>query len=241
MKQTNNNYFVVEKRRMKGRRDVYVNFINKLFKKAGFWHRLMPIPHPAIDMNTIEHRINFYHLLTTVIDNNIDGEVVELGSFTGQCAVLFQKILQMHGSNKELYLYDTFETKFTEENDILSALKTNFENAGLRQPIIHKGFFEETLPHQLPQKIAFAHIDCGFGGDKHDHKKVVLFCLQQIYHRLSKGAVCTLMDYHDANIATANDSNPGVKLACDEFFADKPEQLIELYANQSSHAYFKKK
>ncbi len=225
---------------MKGKREHYVALINNFFKKMGFWHRLQPIPHPAVDMNTIEQRINFYHLLTSVLDRNIEGDVVELGSFTGQCATLFQKILDLHGSSKPLHLFDSFETKFTVANNIITELKRNFDKDGLKHPILHKGLFEHTMPGELPQHIAFLHIDCGFGSDIESHKKVVLFCLEHVYPKISQGGICTFMDYHDTSIATANNSNPGVKLACDEFFADKPETLIQLYGNQSSHAYFKK-
>jgi O-methyltransferase len=49
------------------------------------------------------------------------------------------------------------------------------------------------------------------------------------------------MDYHDSlGGATGYDVNPGVKLACDEFLASKPEKIVSLYGNQISHAFFRK-
>lgn len=236
-----NNFFVVIERRMKGRRDFWVNNANKLFEKLGLSHRLVPLPNSTIDMNTLEQRINFFHLVSSVVENNIEGELIELGCFTGQCATLFQKTLAVHASEKELHLYDSFEVKFTIENNIEDELISNFKKEGLKLPFIHKGPFNETLPSQLPEKIAFAHIDCGFGGDKTEHKNSVLFCLQHIYPRLTPGAICALMDYYDPSIIDESQAaNPGVTMAGQEFFADKPEKIISLYGNQSHHAYFKK-
>jgi hypothetical protein len=33
---------------------------------------------------------------------------------------------------------------------------------------------------------------------------------------------------------------PGVKRACDEFFADKPERMYALYAGPYAHGFFRK-
>ncbi|OOQ59434.1 TylF/MycF/NovP-related O-methyltransferase [Mucilaginibacter pedocola] len=195
----------------------------------------------SVDMNTVEQRINYYHLLNSVISDNVPGEVVELGCFTGQCAVLFQKVIEQRKSNKQLHLYDSFFATFKHKGSVEDELKKNFERAQLPQPNIHKGGFEETLPAQLPEQIAFVHIDCGFGGDKFQHKAVMLHCFASIYPRMPKGAICVLMDYYDAKENSEGiDINPGVKLAYDEFFADKPEDIVALFGNQYNHAYFRK-
>ncbi|MEB0278187.1 MULTISPECIES: hypothetical protein [unclassified Mucilaginibacter] len=50
-----------------------------------------------------------------------------------------------------------------------------------------------------------------------------------------------MMDYFDASTGVEGlDINPGVKLAYDEFFADKPEKIACLWGNQYNHAYFRK-
>jgi O-methyltransferase len=190
-----------------------------------------------IDMTTVEQRINYFHLLDGVLFNAVKGDVIELGCFTGQCAVLFQEILQANNSEKKLHLYDSFEKRFTVEDILIR----NFRKKGLSLPVIHKGYFETTIPQQLPEHIAFAHIDCGFGGDLMEHKKIMLYCLNAIYPRLSQNAVCVLMDYHNPNEDDfALDANPGVKLACDEFFISKPEKVFSLYGNQYAHGFFRK-
>lgn len=235
-----NNFFILDDRTVKVH--PIVRLINKTFRKLLIHYKLVRTINPAIDMNTVEQRMNFFHLITSVIDRNVDGEFVELGSFIGHCAVLFQEILDMHHSNKELHLYDSFEEKFTVLNDIEEELRNNFKKNNLKTPFIHRGFFKDTLPQELPDKISFAHIDCGWGGSSDLHKQIVLFCLENTYGRLTKGAICVLMDYYNSALpdGKSEDYNPGVKLACDEFFKDKAEKIICLYGNKIPHAYFKK-
>ena len=116
---------------------------------------------------------------------------------------------------EKLHLYDSFETKFNVKGSVENALINNFQRAGLRAPVLHKGYFENTIPQELPETIAFVHIDCGSGRDKF-HSKTVIYCLESVYPRMKKGAVCILMDYHDKSInQTGYDVNPGVKLGCD--------------------------
>ncbi|MEB0262804.1 hypothetical protein QN348_14400 [Mucilaginibacter sp. 5C4] len=58
---------------------------------------------------------------------------------------------------------------------------------------------------------------------------------------MPKNSVCIMMDYFDASTGVEGlDINPGVKLAYDEFFADKPEKIACLWGNQYNHAYFRK-
>lgn len=197
---------------------------------------------PMVDMTTVEQRIGYFHLLNRVIDNEVPGEVVELGTFTGYCALLFQNVIEQSKSDKKLHLYDSFETQFRETGNIQDILIANFKKAKLQLPIMHKGYFQETLPAQLPEKIAFVHIDCGFGGNQIEHKNILLFCLNNVYPKLSKGAICVLMDYTGNDIIESGcDVNPGVKLAANEFLKDKPEKMVALYGNEAYHGYFVKK
>lgn len=239
------NYFITKSPYTKVNHSNFVlnltKFTNKVFKKLKLGLVISPID-STVDMNTIEQRINYYHLLNAVIQKNIAGDVVELGCFTGQCALLFEKVIEQNNSDKRLHLYDSFEIKFTETRNIEDVLLDNFSSAGLKAPELHKGYFEQTLPTQLPEKIAFAHIDCGHGGDKFKHKEIMIYCFEQIYPRMSSGAICVLMDYYNPEInGKGHDANPGVKLAYDDFFNDKPEEIIPLYGNQYFHAYFTKK
>ena len=94
--------------------------------------------------------------------------------------------------------------------------------------------FNETLPDGLPERIAFAHLD----GDYYDSIKV---SIEHVYPRLSCGAICLVDDYNDPAVNPRGwNLLPGAKKACDEFFADKPEKLVPIYAGRFSHAFFRK-
>ena len=236
-----NNFFVIEPKQMSASERLLIKVANKTFSLLKINHRMKPSLNPVVDMNTIEQRINYYHLLSSVIENNVEGDVVELGTFVGRCAMLFQRILDEHGSKKRLHVYDSFEKTFTIPGSVEKELVDNFNKAGLKQPVIHKGLFNETLPSQLPQKIAFMHIDCGWGGDPAEHRDILINCLENTYSRLSPGAVTVLMDYHDITLnEKAPVHNGGVKLATDIFLKDKPEKMVALFGGDASHGYFKK-
>lgn len=193
------------------------------------------------DMNSIEQRINYYHLINRILAAKVDGDLVELGTFTGFSAMMFQKVLQQNQSDKKLHLFDSFEVKFSEQGDIQDILRSNFSNAGLDLPMMHKGYFQDTLPTQLPAQIAFVHIDCGHGGDINAHRDIVIYCLEQVYAKMTKGAICLLMDYIDKNEHPKGlDCNPGVYLGASSFLNDKPEKMVALYGKDYYHAYFQK-
>ena len=79
------------------------------------------------------------------------------------------------------------------------------------------------------------------GGDVARHKQLMLFCLEHVYARMTPSAICLLMDYCDHKLVDAWDCNPGVKLACDEFFKEKSESISVLYGGEYCHGYFRKK
>ncbi|GAA4919827.1 TylF/MycF/NovP-related O-methyltransferase [Mucilaginibacter defluvii] len=237
-----NNYFITQKPySIQDRKESKtIDLVNKglRFLKTGLHIKQQDT---SVDMNTVEQRINYYHLIDSVIAYNVPGEVIELGCFTGQCAILFEKVIEQNGSDKKLHLFDSFHVPFTFKGNVEEELKENFRLAGLKQPIIHKGDFKDTLPNELPEGIAFVHIDCGFGGDKYAHRDVMLHCFESIYPRMAKNAVCILMDYYDPEEnAQGIDINPGVKLAFDIFFKDKPEKIVALFGEMYNHAYFRK-
>ncbi|MES2829337.1 MAG: TylF/MycF/NovP-related O-methyltransferase [Bacteroidota bacterium] len=238
-----NNYFITQKPYsvFDRKQSKTLDLINKglRFLKTGYNVQPLDI---SVDMNTVEQRINYFHLLDSVITFEVPGDIVELGCFTGQCALLFQKMIEDRHTTKQLHLFDSFKVPFSFKGDVEEELRNNFSRAGLKLPVVHKGDFNDTLPSELPDVIAFVHIDCGFGGDAIAHRDVMLHCFESIYPRMSKNAVCILMDYHDKNEnAQGVDINPGVKLACDLFFKDKPETIVSLYGNMYNHAFFRKK
>jgi O-methyltransferase len=217
-----------------------VGRVNRILRRCHVRHQIRRAMNFYSQMTTVEQRINMFHLLSQVLCLGVKGEVVELGCFEGKTAVLFQKVIEHYAPDRTLHLYDSFQMKAHVKGSVKEALLGNFKTAGARPPIIHEGRFELTVPAQLPNQVCFAHIDCGQGGDVTHHKKLVLFCLEHVYARMTPLAICLLMDYCDHSLVGAWDCNPGVKLACDEFFKGKSESISVLYGGEYCHGYFRK-
>ena len=198
------------------------------------------------DWSNVEKAVNVYHLLTQTVLLNIPGDIVELGCFDGTTSIIMQKTLDQLRSKKVVHVYDSFEGlpgKSKNDGDtifVTGSCKTQKENLvenysknNTKLPIIHEGWFSNTLPNKLPAKISFAHLDGDFYSS-------ILESLIYVYPRLSKGAVVVIDDYCNPKTLDVNNILPGVKNACDEFFKDKKEKVDILLAGCETHGYFRK-
>jgi O-methyltransferase len=168
-----------------------------------------------------------------VLANNIDGAFVECGVFQGGNAVVMIRTLLNAGvTDRDIYLYDTFEgfpkpEAIDFEYLVGPALETwqKFKQPGdqsednsdwLRYPLekvqqrvlalgypverIHfiKGLVENTIPQQVPEKIALLRLDTDFyRSTKHE--------LIHMHPRLQRGGILIIDDYgalHGARVAT---------------------------------------
>jgi O-methyltransferase len=195
-------------------------------------------------MTSLEQATNIYHLLCQTLLLCVPGDVVELGCNEGTTAILLRKTLDDFESDRTLHVYDSFEglpehraidgsfgegALATTEQRLIA----NFKHHGAAVPQIHRGWFRDTLPTQLPDQISFAHLD----GDLYDS---ITDSLVFVYPRLSRGAVVVVDDYCDPSVLDLNNIAPGVKSACDDFLRDKPEKMTVLIAGHEAHGYFRK-
>lgn len=215
----------------------------KLFLRAArkfFSVDIRPLPGSS-EMLTPEQRVNIKLLIQQIVDYDVAGKFVEFGCFTGQSAMHIQAIIQETDIQREFHVYDKFDLKIDGISDIKKTFISNFKQAHLKVPVIHSGNVEEILPVELPEQIAFVHIDLTIGVKQKGLKKLIVHCLQSIYPRLSKGGICIIMDYHDSKTTEGGINQfPELKEACDEFFFDKPEKVNTLYGGCYSHGYFRK-
>ncbi len=151
--------------------------------------------------------------------SKIKGEIAEVGVFRGGSAKL---ICEAKG-NKKLHLFDTFEglpplsaadninqfheKQFSSSFDEVKNYLKDYSNV-----YFYKGLFPATAAPIANERFSFVHIDV-------DLYEATLDCLQFFYPRMNKGAILISHDYVIA---------PGVRKAFDEFFADKPEPIIEI-------------
>lgn len=157
-----------------------------------------------------------YHLMRC---EGIEGDVVEFGCHRGKTAAMLASI-----TRKRVWLFDSFKgLPAKSSHDITradlgeGALKCERFDCEVRvshldpMPTIVEGWWRDIGLHDVPHRIAFAHID----GDFHSSTKDAL---RLVYPHLNPGAVCFVDDAPWAGL-------PGVKVALDEFLANKPEKL----------------
>lgn len=227
--------------------------LNTLLAKLGLRARLQPAPY-RWGMANVEARMNVFHLVSQTCAYEVPGDLVEIGCNAGESSVVIQKVLCDLGvDDKMLNVYDSFAgTPAPEGSDAddaiyrqgamattLEKFNDNFRQAGVMPlPRVHVGWFEDTIPALLPARISFAMIDADlYASTRH--------VLPHVYARMSPGAIGMFGVYYDPGVYARADvpgsyTSPGVKRATDEFFADKPEKVSVLYANEYSNGYFRK-
>lgn len=224
-----------------------VRWVNALLSMLRIKSRFVP-PMATGEQTSIEQRINLYHLAEQVLVRGVPGEFVEIGAHQGSTALLLQVVLSQRDHSRRLHVYDTF---FSSSPDELAA---NFKELGQTPPMIHNGLFRDTLPKLLPEQVAFAHLDVGWGQPFPEHRDILTRCLDALYPRLAAEGICVVADYCDPEVFSRNGFTPpatvmasdrwnvypAVKAACDSFFADKPESIAVLYGGPYSHGFFRK-
>lgn len=159
--------------------------------------------------------------LSVTIDNNVVGDVVEMGCFVGTTSLFISRLLKQKSSDKKFHVYDSFEglpEKSQKDSspageqfkagELRASKKTfidNYKKAGLSLPHIHKCWFNELGASDVPEKISYAFLD----GDYYDSIKS---CLMLIEGKLQPGSFVVVDDYQ-------NEALPGVKKAVDEWLA----------------------
>lgn len=160
-------------------------------------------------------RVSTVELLTKEIyENNIKGEVAELGVYRGD----FSKLISDCFPDRKLYLFDTFEG--FSENDIPVERDKKLSNVNvggfgdttielvknkidkIENIIFKKGYFPESA-FGLEEEFAFVSIDV-------DLYKPTYEGLHYFYNRLSKGGYILVHDFN-------HPSYKGVKLAVKNF------------------------
>ena len=181
---------------------------------------------PRTDVETL---LGFFTLVQSVA--KVEGDIVECGVGMGRSLHLLTAAVSFLGLSKRIHGYDSFEgfpEPAEQDKSFRDAKKGDWQfateelvyqrfvacdmvEAMLSQVALHKGFFSDTIPTQLPQKICFLHIDA----DLYESYRIAL---QYGYPRCSAGAIICFDEYNEPQW-------PGATLAVDEFMKGIPEQL----------------
>lgn len=158
--------------------------------------------------------------LDLVLKSGCIGDVVELGCYVGTASLFLQRRLRQ--TSTTLHVYDSFQglpSKSPQDHSpageqfkagelvaTKAQLIKNFRQAGLPLPVIHKGWFEDFTPDDVPNQICFAFLDGDF-------YRSILTSLHLVWPRLQPGAVVIVDDYQ-------TESLPGVRRALEEWSQD---------------------
>lgn len=139
--------------------------------------------------------LDLYQLLKSVIERNVPGDIAEFGSFRGHSGWLIARSLQALGSDKRVFMFDTFDSFPTENYGVdhfwsathpvnYEQVKAKFET--MPQVTLVKGDFTQTLVDSPVAELALAFIDC----DSYRATRYLLKTLPQDYLQPHGVLVC---------------------------------------------------
>jgi len=152
--------------------------------------------------------------------SKINGSIAEVGVYQGGSSMLICKAKE----EKHLHLFDTFEgiprvdpiDKFRKGQFASRLEETQHYLRNESNLHFYKGIFPETAGPIEDKTFSFVHLDV-------DTFESTASCLEFFYPRMSRGGIIISHDYIPAK---------GVRKAFDDFFADRPEPIIEMSGTQ---------
>lgn len=163
--------------------------------------------------------------LEQTLQNETDGQIVELGCYVGTTSLFLSRFIQ--GTGRKLYVYDSFEglpeKSRQDQSPVGEQFKAGelsiskrefvgqFKKAGLALPVVTKCWFKDLSPVQMPAAIAFAYLDG-------DYYESIRDSLRLVWPHLTEGAVVVIDDY-------VNEALPGAARAVDEWLLSHPAKL----------------
>ena len=162
----------------------------------------------AITMIHIPNLNNLHDLLTYVMENNLDGELVETGVWRGGAVIFMATFNKFYNLNKKIYACDSYEglpkNSIYQEDAIVNGNVKQFDyavsleevqNNFLKYDVLDenvifvKGFFEDTMKNINIDKISMLRLD----GDMYTSTIVVL---EALYDKVVPNGVIIIDDYH---------------------------------------------
>lgn len=187
-------------------------------------------PYTMTDLNSI---ISLIHSVKYIVENGIEGDIVECGVWRGGCMMAVALSLNAEGGqvSRDLYLYDTFsgmveptasdlqfdgkpaKQVWRENSDglwcdaSLEEVQANLRKTQYPFERMHfiKGRIEDTVPHTMPEKISLLRLDTDwYDSTKHE--------LEHLYPLLSPNGILIIDDYGHWS---------GARKAVDEFLSQQ--------------------
>lgn len=142
--------------------------------------------------------------LSNTLERGTSGAVVEFGCYIGTTSLFIRRLLDARSDSRAFHVYDSFEglppktskdASRAGEQFVAGELAVSkkeflrqFQKAGLWPPVIHKGWFKDLTPTDVPEEIALAFLDGDFYTSIRDS-------LRLVRPRMQAGGVIVIDDY----------------------------------------------
>lgn len=152
------------------------------------------------------------------------GAVVEFGCYVGTTSLFIRRLLDALKPSLSFHVYDSFKGLPEKTHADLSpageqfqkgelsasrkAFELQFKKSGLKLPSIHRAWFNQLTPADIPDDICFAYLDG-------DYYESIRDSLRLIEDKLAADATIVVDDY-------ANEALPGAAKAVDEWVRVHP-------------------
>jgi hypothetical protein len=166
---------------------------------------------------------------------DVPGDIVECGIGRGTSFLLMAHVVHARQLNRALWGFDSFQgfPEPTPEDDsprdvqkgeiayskqqVMDLISSHLnDDLFFRSKItLVGGYFEDSLRVHGNRPVSLLNLDC----DLYQSYKV---CLETLYPKVSPGGIIVFDEYH-----REGEMFPGAPRAIDEFFADKPEELVK--------------
>lgn len=181
--------------------------------------------HPIISDQVDERELRvLLRELERLLRAGCQGSVVEFGCYVGTTSLFIRRLLDAYQYVGAFHVYDSFAglpEKTTQDASAageqfvageLAATRKGFfqqfKKAGLRPPVVHKAWFAELTPQDVPEDIMFAFLDG-------DYYQSIMDSLWLVTPKLTLDAVLVVDDY-------ANEALPGAARAADAWLQAHP-------------------
>lgn len=171
--------------------------------------------------------------LEKVLRGGAAGNIVEFGCYVGTTSLFIRRLLDAYRFAGEFHAYDSFaglpeKTQADasaageqfKAGELLAPRKTfiqNFKKADLKLPIIHKDWFADVSPDDVPEDIIFAFFDGDFYESIADSFRV---CAGKFHEKVT----IIVDDY-------ANEALPGAARAVDEWLRHNQQFTLRIEAS----------
>lgn len=195
-------------------------------EQPGWREQLIETTNTGLVSMSFKEALNLSRLVTKTA--HLEGDIAELGTFHGGSALV---MAQANAARKRMHLFDTFEGIPYVSETLDSVVVGDIRGKSLEevQAVLadyadcisyHVGIFPATTSGIDPdQTFCLVNLDA-------DTYEGTLEALRFFYPRMTPGGAILVHDYSQPHTV-------GVKVAVDEYFADKPEPVIELWDSQA--------